>query len=66
MKHVSCSCGYLVSAETGEELLTAVEAHIASSHGAREGATAEPEDNLEAAELALKRRDSRDKLNMSR
>jgi predicted small metal-binding protein len=34
MKHVTCSCGYVASGETADELLTAVEAHIDASHGA--------------------------------
>jgi predicted small metal-binding protein len=33
MKQVSCSCGYVASGETAEELLTAVEAHIVEAHG---------------------------------
>lgn len=33
MKQVSCSCGYIASADTAEELLTAVEAHIDANHG---------------------------------
>jgi predicted small metal-binding protein len=32
MKQVRCSCGYVASAETAEELLTDVEAHIAAAH----------------------------------
>jgi predicted small metal-binding protein len=32
MKQVRCSCGYVASAETAEELLAAVEAHIAVAH----------------------------------
>ena len=34
MKTVQCSCGYVASGETAEELLTAVEAHIAAAHAA--------------------------------
>jgi hypothetical protein len=34
VKQVSCSCGHVASAETAEELLTAVEAHIAARHAA--------------------------------
>jgi hypothetical protein len=32
MKRVSCSCGYVASAETADELLAAVETHIAARH----------------------------------
>jgi predicted small metal-binding protein len=32
VKEVSCSCGYVAAGETADELLTAVEAHIAASH----------------------------------
>jgi hypothetical protein len=32
MKHVSCSCGYVVTAESAEGLLTAVETHVAAAH----------------------------------
>jgi predicted small metal-binding protein len=41
MKHVSCSCGFVASAETAEGLLDAVEAHIAASHGAERARAAE-------------------------
>lgn len=41
MKQVICSCGYLAAAETAEELLTAVEAHIDGSHGAGSGRSGE-------------------------
>lgn len=34
MKQVSCSCGHVAFAETADELLAVVEAHIAASHGA--------------------------------
>jgi hypothetical protein len=44
MKKVSCSCGYVASAQTAEELLTAVEAHIAASHGAGSGDVASAAD----------------------
>ena len=42
MKYVSCSCGYVASAETGDELLTAVEAHIAAIHRPDPTALGEP------------------------
>jgi predicted small metal-binding protein len=43
MKQVGCSCGYVASAETAEGLLTAVEAHIAASHGDRYQIDSAPE-----------------------
>jgi predicted small metal-binding protein len=54
MKQVSCSCGYVASAETAEELLTDVEAHIDASHGTGSGTTREavrlhPEGQMGAA-----------------
>jgi predicted small metal-binding protein len=65
MKEVTCSCGYVASAETAEELLTEVEIHIAASHGAESGRTGEarrvdPEGHTEAAGSAgLERRQDR-------
>lgn len=41
MKHVTCSCGYVASAESADDLLTAVEAHIAASHGTEARTAAE-------------------------
>jgi predicted small metal-binding protein len=33
MRAVKCSCGYVASGETAEELLADVEAHIDAAHG---------------------------------
>jgi predicted small metal-binding protein len=41
MKHVTCSCGYVASAETADELLTAVEAHIVAAHASDATSTSE-------------------------
>jgi predicted small metal-binding protein len=36
VKTVQCSCGYVASAETADELLAEVEAHIAAAHAVEE------------------------------
>lgn len=51
MKHVICSCGYVASGATADELLTAVEEHIAAAHGhqARELGDAAVQDSAAAS-----------------
>jgi hypothetical protein len=36
MKALTCSCGRVVTGQTSEELLAAVEQHIQAEHGQRE------------------------------
>ena len=42
VKTVQCSCGYVASGETAEELLADVEAHIAAEHGRLHPSEEEP------------------------
>lgn len=42
VKTVTCSCGYIATGETSDELLADVEAHIDATHGPTPAAAARP------------------------
>ena len=42
MKTVTCNCGYVAAGETADELLAAVEAHIAAAHSPTPAASGPP------------------------